>query len=86
MPIIRTIRAFATETVEIQWTKKVAEGEYETLVERHACPPPATWAARAPIALPPGVPLTSAPDPLMQTGLTAAVSISQLTVKDAALP
>jgi hypothetical protein len=44
--IIRPMRAWAREVIEITWCRTTAEGEEEQLVERYTCPPNATWEAR----------------------------------------
>ena len=53
MPMVRTIRAFVGETIEVQWQRKVPRPDglqwpidYETLTERYMAPPDAAWAER----------------------------------------
>jgi hypothetical protein len=44
--IIRPMRAWRGEVIEITWWRTRADGKDEQLVERYTCPPNATWEAR----------------------------------------
>jgi hypothetical protein len=51
MPFVRVVKAWVTETVEIEWQRprdpgQLASPSIESLVERHTVPPEEVWKAR----------------------------------------
>jgi hypothetical protein len=46
MPIVRSIKVWHTEALEIVWQRQGAGGGVEELIERRSAPPTATWDVR----------------------------------------